>query len=226
MQSRPEDANDTCTIIDGMASVQALENRGKSATFGKWCDKFQSYVLSHFSDKCTRVDIVFDRYLDNSIKGGTRTKRKGVKGKGIRRRLKAVTRKLETGTDLLPLMRIKQVWHIFFAQNCLKIASYSLVKNLFSAEASMTQRRHGVQSIETSPDSSPIRRKQILASFYMPGTLHCEEVSRSMYYRTTLMCSCCSWLTSLGSVMFCGCSRAPRGKSAMYLYTKSTSLKR
>ena len=93
-QSHPEDANDTCTIIDGMASVQALGNRGQSATFGEWCDKFQSYVLSHFSDKCTRVDIVFDRYFDNSIKGGTRTKRKGVKGKGIRRKVESRDQKI------------------------------------------------------------------------------------------------------------------------------------
>ena len=86
-QSRPKDANDTCTIIDGMASVQALGNQGKSATFGKWCD-------SSSCDKCTRVDIGFDWYSDNSIKGGTRTKRKGVKGKGIRRKIESRDQKI------------------------------------------------------------------------------------------------------------------------------------
>jgi hypothetical protein len=79
-----------------MASVQALGNRGKSTTFGEWCDKFQSYVLSHFSDKCTRVDIVFDRYFDNSIKGGTRAKRKGGKGKGIKRKVESRDQKIGT----------------------------------------------------------------------------------------------------------------------------------
>ena len=53
--------------------------------FEEWCDKFSAYITSHFSDKCTRVDVVFYRYVPNSIKGGTRSKRKGGKSKGIRR---------------------------------------------------------------------------------------------------------------------------------------------
>ena len=75
----------TCTIIDGMAAVQSLGNTTGAKSFGEWSDNFTAFVVSHFSDKCTRVDVVFDRYLTNSIKGVTRAKRKRGKSKGIRR---------------------------------------------------------------------------------------------------------------------------------------------
>jgi len=81
----PISQNETCTIIDGMAAIQSLANASAAKTFGEWCDKFSAYVTSHFSDKCTRVDVVFYCYVPNSIKGGTRSKRKGGKSKGIRR---------------------------------------------------------------------------------------------------------------------------------------------
>ena len=54
-----------------------------------WCEKFSAHVTSHFSDKCTRVYAVFDRYLPNSIKGGTRSKRKGGKSTGIKRNVES-----------------------------------------------------------------------------------------------------------------------------------------
>ena len=89
-QSQPPiSQSETCTIVDGMVAVQSLANASGVKTFGEWCDKFSAYVTSHFSDQCTRVDVVFDRYLPNSIKGGTRTKRKGSKSKGIRRNVES-----------------------------------------------------------------------------------------------------------------------------------------
>ncbi|KAK2554918.1 hypothetical protein P5673_023601 [Acropora cervicornis] len=75
----------TYTIIDDMAAVQSLGNTKGAKSFGDWSDNFTAFVVSHFSDKCTRVDVVFDRYLPNSIKGVTRAKRKTGKSKGIRR---------------------------------------------------------------------------------------------------------------------------------------------
>lgn len=72
-----------------MAAIQSLANASSTKTFGEWCDKFSAYVTSHFSDKWTRVDVVFDRYLPNSIKGGTRAKRKGGESRGIRRNVES-----------------------------------------------------------------------------------------------------------------------------------------
>ena len=85
----PVNQSETCTIIDGMAAIQSLANAFGAKTFGEWCDKLSAYVTSHFSENCSRVDIVFDRYLPNSIKGGTRRKRKGGKRKGIRRNVES-----------------------------------------------------------------------------------------------------------------------------------------
>ena len=75
----------TCTIIDGMAAVQSIGNTTGAKTFGEWSTNFTAFVVSHFSDKCTRVDVVFDRYNPNSIKEVTRAKRKKGKNKGIRK---------------------------------------------------------------------------------------------------------------------------------------------
>jgi hypothetical protein len=81
----PVNRHETCTIIDGMAAVQSLGNAAGAKTFGEWCTKFTTFVTSHFSNQCTRVDVAFDRYIPNSIKASTRAKRKGGKRKGIRR---------------------------------------------------------------------------------------------------------------------------------------------
>ena len=80
----PISRSQTCTIIDGMAAVQSLANSSGAKTFGEWSDRFLRHVTSHFSDSCTRVDVLFDRYVKNSIKGGTRDKRKEKKSTGIR----------------------------------------------------------------------------------------------------------------------------------------------
>lgn len=81
----PQNQAKTCTIIDGMAAVQSLGNSAGAKTFGEYCDKFTNFVTSHFSEKCTRVDLVFDQYIPNSIKESARLKRKGGKTKGIRK---------------------------------------------------------------------------------------------------------------------------------------------
>ena len=90
----PSSQDKTCTIIDEMAAVQSLANRSGAKAFGEWCDNFLKYIFSHFSSSCTRVGVVFDRYLDNSIKGGTRTKRKGGKQKGIRKNVESKEQKI------------------------------------------------------------------------------------------------------------------------------------
>ena len=81
----PISKSQTCTIVVGMAAVQSLAKSSGAKTFGKWSDRFLRQVTSHLSDSCTRVDVLFDRYVKNSIKGGTRDKRKEKKSRGIRR---------------------------------------------------------------------------------------------------------------------------------------------
>ena len=75
----PISRSQTCSIIDRMAAVQSLANSSGAKTIGEWNDRFLRHVTSHFSDSSTRVDVLFDRYVKNSIKGGTRDKRKEKK---------------------------------------------------------------------------------------------------------------------------------------------------
>ena len=46
-------------------------------------------VVWQVSDKCTRVDVVLDLYLPNSVKEGTRSKRKGWMSRGIKRNVES-----------------------------------------------------------------------------------------------------------------------------------------
>ena len=59
----PISRSQTCTIIDGMVAVQSLANFSGAKPFGEWRNRFLRHVTSHFSDSCTRVDVLFDRYV-------------------------------------------------------------------------------------------------------------------------------------------------------------------
>lgn len=68
-----------------MVVVQFFVNFLGVKIFGDWSDRFFRYVIFYFSDSCIRVDVLFDRYVKNAIKGGIRDKRKEKKSIGIRR---------------------------------------------------------------------------------------------------------------------------------------------
>ncbi|XP_051232747.1 uncharacterized protein LOC127350304 [Dicentrarchus labrax] len=65
----------SCFLIDGQALVMALGKPPDITTFGNYANKFADTVLK-MAEKYQRVDVVFDRYHDESIKTGTRKKRK------------------------------------------------------------------------------------------------------------------------------------------------------
>ena len=66
----------TCTIIDGMALVQALGKPSGLQTFGQLADLFIDIVKSN-GNLSNRIDVLFDRYEERSIKEGTRVIRSG-----------------------------------------------------------------------------------------------------------------------------------------------------
>ena len=39
----PQNQEQTCMIIDGMAAVQSLGNSAGAKTFGEWCDNFTKF---------------------------------------------------------------------------------------------------------------------------------------------------------------------------------------
>ena len=65
----------TVTIIDVMAGVRRIQV-SRMSTFGELCDKFLevSYVLGNNS---TRIDFIFDTYIEGSVKGSERSRRCG-----------------------------------------------------------------------------------------------------------------------------------------------------
>ena len=72
---RPTDGATTAYMMDGMASVQMMKNGGAS-TFGELAEKHFNLISASFSQHgCTRVDVVFDQYLQKSIKARERARR-------------------------------------------------------------------------------------------------------------------------------------------------------
>ena len=62
-------------VIDGQAMVNAIGKPYNATTFGDFADIFSRYVYQSGSEY-SRIDIVFDRYQEDSVKAGTRIRRK------------------------------------------------------------------------------------------------------------------------------------------------------
>lgn len=72
LQPSPEN---TVYILDGMAVIQMIKS-GRTATFGELAKHYFNTFTSPLSThKCYCVHVVFDQYLDDSIKAGERTRR-------------------------------------------------------------------------------------------------------------------------------------------------------
>ncbi|CAM1319292.1 Uncharacterised protein g7165 [Pycnogonum litorale] len=112
----------TCTIIDGMAVVQSIGKPTAAVTFGDLADVFVNCVKSHGRNS-DRVDILFDRYEENSIKEGTRERRRSGT-KQIRRLIK--------GKDT----KLPQNWKTFItlAENKVDLARFLSEKLIISSE--------------------------------------------------------------------------------------------
>ena len=67
-------AESSCPIIDGQALVNEIGKPVDDVTFGDLADTFVTSVLQSGS-RYQRVDVVFDRYRDASIKSKTRIRR-------------------------------------------------------------------------------------------------------------------------------------------------------
>ena len=67
-------ATSSFLIIDGQALVVALGKPDAAVTFGDLADTYVKTVLKA-GYEYHRIDVVFDRYRDETIKGTTRTRR-------------------------------------------------------------------------------------------------------------------------------------------------------
>lgn len=75
-------SNIDATIIDGPAMVNML-NPGTARTFQQYAEKSIAPYIESQLRYSNRVDVIWDRYISNSLKASTRSKR----GTGIRRKV-------------------------------------------------------------------------------------------------------------------------------------------
>ena len=75
--------NTMVNLLILLAAVIHLLPTVNVSTFDEYADKIFLPHISKQLESCTRVDIVWDIYIPNSIKESTREKRS--RGKGIRR---------------------------------------------------------------------------------------------------------------------------------------------
>ena len=73
-------------VFDGPAVVQSLP-LNDAKTFGEYTENFIRWT-NHQLQGCKRIDVVWDLYKENSLKGATREKR----GKGVRRKVSSQTK--------------------------------------------------------------------------------------------------------------------------------------
>lgn len=90
----PKSDMSSCMVIDGHALIQSLGKPDGAQTFGDLADRFFNNITRPFQAQCARVDVVFDRYFDSSIKDGTRATRMGNKSRPIRRIIESCNVKL------------------------------------------------------------------------------------------------------------------------------------
>ena len=75
-------------LIDGAALVNILKPSGACKTFSDYANQVYLPYISNQLQSVQRVDVIWDRYIPNSLKAQTRGKR----GSGVRRRVEADVR--------------------------------------------------------------------------------------------------------------------------------------
>lgn len=81
--TRSEVPPTSCIVLDGAVIIQLLKLAATAKTFNEYAQQvFVPYILSKLH-QAARLDLVWDRYITDSLKGTARAKR----GKGVRRRV-------------------------------------------------------------------------------------------------------------------------------------------
>lgn len=224
----PISRSQTCTLIDGMATVQPLANSSGAKTFWEWSDRFLRHVTSHFSDSCTRVDVLFDRYVKNSIKGGTRDKRKVKKSKGIRRNVDNRDQGIGNWENFISLEDKEASLAHFHSTEILESYSAPPGRDLVI---------NGAFKDTVKVWSSDTSRQDIreLASDHEEAdtriVLHARDTAESGYKQVTILCRDTTFLsffcyTESSFVKRYRCLRVHQDKGVAYQFTESRSPRR
>lgn len=93
-QKLPASSSPTCLLVDGPALIQAIGKPEHARTFQDLGNVFVKNILAKFKSGYPRVDVLFDRYQETSIKDGARANRVGSS--------QPIRRKIDSGTVKLP----------------------------------------------------------------------------------------------------------------------------
>lgn len=181
----PNSELSSCVIIDGPALIQALGKPSNAKTFGDLAEVFCENVFKHFSNTCNRVDVVFDRYFESSIKNATRIKRSG--------KVRPIRRIIDSKEVPLP-----QVWKHFIdlSENKAQLASF-LSQQLMEKAKSLPENCElvtagGFESINTASSSTRASVEYLQADHEEADTrlvLHSKEAHGQGYGRTVVICA-------------------------------------
>ena len=124
----PDNDNYDTLIMDGAFLVHFITPFANS-TFKQYANKLYDNLKLNLMRECQRVDLVFDVYIENSLKAATRAKR----GKGVRRRVAAETKIPGNWSNFLRDEKNKQELFSFLAQHLIS-QSYPEGKIIFITE--------------------------------------------------------------------------------------------
>ena len=74
-QKFPASSSPTCLLVDGPALILAFGKPEHAITFQDLGNVFVKNILAEFKSGYSRVDVIFDRYQETSIKDGARANR-------------------------------------------------------------------------------------------------------------------------------------------------------
>lgn len=93
-QKLPITSSPNCLLVDGPALIQAIGKSEHARTFHDLGNAFVKNILANFMSEYSRVDVLFDRYQETSIKDRTRANRAGTS--------QTIRRKIDLGTVKFP----------------------------------------------------------------------------------------------------------------------------
>ena len=133
----------TALIVDGMAFVWSTVKKANCKTFGDYaqlfCTSVGDYVQRH---NAARVDVVFDRYRENSIKSTARNRRHNDNTNPRKELQGSHTPFPKNSNHFLLLMKTKRISRTYFQSSCCSTGKRKPTKSLSAVDSMMKQEQN------------------------------------------------------------------------------------
>lgn len=176
----PTSDRSTCVLIDGPAVVKALGKPKDASTFQDLGDAFVKVIHSNFKPGVSRVDVLFDRYFDTSIKDGTRFNRVG--------KFQPVRRMVDSGHVKLPHNWDNFINHKSNKSDLAAFLSHELMKSPIppSCELVTGGGFHDINQVWTSMDRDVGHLQSAAEEADTRIFLHAKDASDQGYQRLVI----------------------------------------